>query len=117
MADDVWILGIHMTDFGKHRDKDTLDLGSEAVLGALRDADVEMRDIGVMAAGNLIGNPGYGQMLQKQVGLRSTVLVQETHGLAVQLIDLHWPFRSASSNLVHSFADVLRFRGLIYQRI
>jgi len=68
MADNVWILGIHMTDFGKHRDKDTLDLGSEAVGGALRDAGVGMRDIGVLAAGNLIGNPGYGQMLQKQIG-------------------------------------------------
>jgi acetyl-CoA acyltransferase len=68
MAGDVWILGIHMTDFGKHRDKDTLDLGSEAVLGALRDAEVDMRDIGVLAAGNLIGNPGYGQLLQKQIG-------------------------------------------------
>lgn len=68
MADNVWILGIHMTDFGKHRDKDTLDLGSEAVAGALRDAGVGMPDIGVLAAGNLIGNPGYGQMLQKQIG-------------------------------------------------
>src|SRR3954463_8561052 len=68
MAGNVWILGIHMTDFGKHRDKDTLDLGSEAVGGALRDAGVGMRDIGVLAAGNLIGNPGYGQMLQKQIG-------------------------------------------------
>jgi acetyl-CoA acetyltransferase len=68
MADNVWILGIHMTDFGKHRDKDTLDLGSEAVLGALADAGVTMRDIGVLASGNLIGNPGFGQLLQKQVG-------------------------------------------------
>jgi acetyl-CoA acyltransferase len=68
MADNVWILGIHMTNFGKHRDKDTLDLGSEAVVGALGDAGVGMGDIGVLAAGNLIGNPGYGQMLQKQIG-------------------------------------------------
>ena len=68
MADNVWILGIHMTDFGKHRDKDTLDLGSEAVAGALADAGVTMRDIGVLASGNLIGNPGFGQLLQKQIG-------------------------------------------------
>src|SRR3954468_6485416 len=68
MADDVWILGIHMTKFGKHRDKDTLDLGAEAVQGALADGGVEMRDIGVMGAGNLIGDPGYGQLLQKQIG-------------------------------------------------
>ena len=68
MADNVWILGIHMTDFGKHREKDTLDLGTEAVRGALRDAGVQMSDIGVMASGNLIGDPGFGQLLQKQVG-------------------------------------------------
>ena len=68
MTDSVWILGIHMTNFGKHRDKDTLDLGAEAALGALADAGVGMRDIGVMASGNLIGNPGYGQLLQKQIG-------------------------------------------------
>jgi acetyl-CoA acetyltransferase len=68
MADNVWILGIHMTKFGKHRDKDTLDLGFEAVQGALQDAGVGMRDIGVMGSGNLIGDPGYGQLLQKQIG-------------------------------------------------
>jgi len=68
MTDSVWILGIHMTNFGKHRDKDTLDLGAEAALGALADAGVGMRDIGVMASGNLIGNPGSGQLLQKQIG-------------------------------------------------
>jgi hypothetical protein len=30
MAEDIWILGIHMTKFGKHPDKDTVDLASEA---------------------------------------------------------------------------------------
>ena len=34
-SDDLWILGIHMTKFGKHPDKDMVDLASEAVLGAL----------------------------------------------------------------------------------
>jgi acetyl-CoA acyltransferase len=38
------------------------------VQGALRDAGVDMRDIGVMASGNLIGDPGFGQQLQKQIG-------------------------------------------------
>ena len=35
MSDDVWILGIRMTKFGKHPDKDTVDLASEAALAAL----------------------------------------------------------------------------------
>ncbi len=68
MAEDVWILGIDMTRFGRHRERDPLDLGAEAALGALRDAGVGMGDIGVLAAGNLIGGNGFGQLLQKQIG-------------------------------------------------
>jgi acetyl-CoA acyltransferase len=68
-ADDVWILGIHMTKFGKHPDLDTVDLAAEAAMAALGDAQVTMKDIGVLAAGNLMGaGAPIGQMLQKQVG-------------------------------------------------
>jgi acetyl-CoA acyltransferase len=68
MAEDVWILGIHMTKFGKHPDLDTVDLAAAAVQGALADGGVTMKDIGVLAAGNLMGGGGIGQPLQKQVG-------------------------------------------------
>jgi acetyl-CoA acyltransferase len=69
MADDVWILGIHMTKFGKHPDLDTVDLAAEAAMGALKDAGVTMREMGVLAAGNLMGmGGGIGQQLQKQIG-------------------------------------------------
>jgi acetyl-CoA acetyltransferase len=67
-SDDIWILGIHMTKFGKHHDQDVVDLGSEAIIGALADAGVTMADIGVLAAGNLMGRGGIAQQLQKQVG-------------------------------------------------
>jgi acetyl-CoA acyltransferase len=68
-ADDVWILGIHMTKFGKHPDKDLIDLASEAVLGALADGGVEMKNMGVIGAGCLMGaSGGIGQQLQKQLG-------------------------------------------------
>ncbi|HEY3141403.1 MAG TPA: thiolase family protein [Acidimicrobiales bacterium] len=67
--DDVWILGIHMTKFGKHPDLDTVDLAAEAAMAALADAQVSMKDMGVLAAGNLMGaSGGIGQQLQKQVG-------------------------------------------------
>jgi acetyl-CoA acetyltransferase len=65
---DVWILGIVMTKFGKRPDVDVVDLASEAALGALADAGVTMKDIGVLAAGNLMGRGGIGQALQKQIG-------------------------------------------------
>jgi acetyl-CoA acyltransferase len=70
VSENVWILGIHMTKFGKHKDKDTLDLGSEAALNALADAGVGIKDMDVLAAGNLMspGGGGFGQRLQKQIG-------------------------------------------------
>ena len=69
MSEDIWILGITMTKFGKHPDRDTIDLAAEAAMGALADADVTMADIGVLAAGNLMAaNAGIGQQLQKQIG-------------------------------------------------
>ena len=67
-SDDIWILGIHMTKFGKHPDKDIVDLAAEAVKGALTDGGVTMKQMGVLAAGNLMGGGGVGQQLQKQVG-------------------------------------------------
>jgi acetyl-CoA acyltransferase len=68
-SDDIWILGIVMTKFGKHPDKDIVDLAAEAAMGAIADAGVSMRDIGVLAAGNLMSaSAGIGQQLQKQIG-------------------------------------------------
>ena len=66
---DVWILGIHMTKFGKHPGRDMVDLGAEAALAALADGGVTMQQMGVLAAGNLMNaGAGFGQMLQKQIG-------------------------------------------------
>lgn len=67
--DDIYILGINMTRFGKHPDLDSVDLGAEAALAALADGGVTVQDLGVIAAGNLLGGPGgFGQTLQKQIG-------------------------------------------------
>jgi acetyl-CoA acyltransferase len=69
MSEDIWILGIHMTKFGKHPDKDVVDLAAEAAMGALADGGVTMGQMGVLAAGNLMGSAaGIGQQLQKQIG-------------------------------------------------
>ncbi|MGX7678453.1 thiolase family protein [Jatrophihabitans sp. DSM 45814] len=69
MSEDVWILGIHMIKFGKYPDADPVDLAAQASINALADGGVTMRDIGVLAAGNIMGNPtGIAQALQKQIG-------------------------------------------------
>src|SRR3974390_438870 len=66
-SDDTWILGIYMTKFGKHPDKDPIDLAAEAAMSALADAQVTVKDVGILAYGNLVGQT-MGQMLQKQIG-------------------------------------------------
>jgi acetyl-CoA acyltransferase len=81
-SDDIWILGIHMTKFGKHPDKDTVDLGAEAAMAALADGGVTMRDVGVLAAGNLMGGPGFGQQLQKQIGQTGIPVYNVTNACA-----------------------------------
>ncbi|MEI8002536.1 MAG: thiolase family protein [Actinomycetes bacterium] len=68
MSDDVWILGINMTKFGKHPDKDSVDLAAEAATAALADAGTDISKMGILAAGNLLGGSHIGQMLQKQIG-------------------------------------------------
>ncbi|HKY66167.1 MAG TPA: thiolase family protein [Acidimicrobiales bacterium] len=67
--DDIWILGIHMTKFGKHPDEDLVDIASQAAMAALADGGVTMRDMGVLAAGSLMAaGAGLGQQVQKQIG-------------------------------------------------
>lgn len=68
MNGDIWILGISMTKFGKRPDRDVVGLGVDAAAAALADAGVTVGDIDVLAAGNLLGAPGYGQAVQKQLG-------------------------------------------------
>jgi acetyl-CoA acyltransferase len=80
--DDIWILGIYMTRFGKHPDKDLVDLGTEAARGALADAGVTMRQIGVLAAGNLMSTPGIGQHIQKQIGQTGIPVYNVTNACA-----------------------------------
>ena len=68
-GDNVWILGAYMTKFGRHTDKDLIDLASEAANGALTDAGVTIHDMGVLGAGSLFNaQAGVGQQLQKQIG-------------------------------------------------
>ncbi len=69
MAEDVWILGTSMTRFARYPDKDTVDLASEAALGALSDAGAAMADMDVLAVGCLSEAAAMlGQRLQKQIG-------------------------------------------------
>ncbi|WP_261566525.1 thiolase family protein [Frankia gtarii] len=67
VAEDVWILGIRMTKFGKHPDRDLVELAAEASMGALADGGVTMKQMQILAWGSIMSG-GMGQQLQKQIG-------------------------------------------------
>ena len=69
MAQDVWVLGTHMTAFGRYPDQDAVDLATNAALGALDDGGVAISDMDILACGTLFqANAGMGQQVQKQIG-------------------------------------------------
>ena len=67
--DSVWVVGTHMTRFGRYPDQDVVDLAAEASMAALDDGSVTIHDMDVLAAGSLFNaGTGVGQRIQKQIG-------------------------------------------------
>jgi len=78
---EVAVSGVSMTKFAKHIDRSLRDLGQEAILGAVRDADISLKDIQVAYVGNglaglLTGQEGVrGQVILKEVGLQELPII------------------------------------------
>jgi len=66
---DVHIVGIGMTQFGKHPDRDAADLGAEALRGAVADAEIDPRAIEAAYCGHVFQGMVTGQRVLAQVGL------------------------------------------------
>ena len=83
MSDDIWVLGTHMTKFGRYRDKDLIDLGAEAAMAALEDAGVTMGEMGIMGCGNLAQASEREQL--GQVALTGTRKIRLIFDLGIEL--------------------------------
>ncbi|MFN0027804.1 MAG: thiolase family protein [Acidimicrobiales bacterium] len=69
----MWVLGAHMTKFGRYKDQDLIDLAAGAAMTALGDGGVTMADMGILGCGNLNqANAGVGQRVLKQIGQTGT---------------------------------------------
>jgi acetyl-CoA acyltransferase len=65
----LWIVGTAMTKIGRYPDRDVVDLGSDVALEAMRDANMDIGAIDVLAVGNAYqANSGVAQRIQKQIG-------------------------------------------------
>ena len=66
---DVFVLGVGMTRFGKHPDRDATDLGVEAARAAIRDAGIDPRRIQGAYCGHVFQGMTTGQRVLAQIGL------------------------------------------------
>ena len=84
---DVFIIGVGMTQFGKHMDRSLRDLGREACLNALRDAGVTPKKIEAGYCGNALapaiqGETGVGQNVFWEVGINEIPIVNVENACA-----------------------------------
>lgn len=85
--EDVFIIGVGMTQFGKHTDRSLRDLGGEACLKALRDAGVNPKKIEAGYCGNALapaiqGETGVGQNVFWEVGINEIPIVNVENACA-----------------------------------
>src|SRR5438093_2933615 len=80
---DAYVAGVAMIRFGRYPDRDVPDLGAEAVLLALQDAGLTMRDVELMAAGCLFqANAMVGQRILQEVGQTGIPVVNVANACA-----------------------------------
>src|SRR5207248_5944353 len=66
---DVAIIGVGMIKFGRYPEKTVPELAGQAALLALKDAGVDMKDIELLASGNLYqSNAMVGQRIMQTIG-------------------------------------------------
>lgn len=65
----VHVIGVGMTQFGKHPDKDAADLGSAAFMEAVADAGIDPRQVEAAYCGHVFQGMVTGQRILAQVGL------------------------------------------------
>jgi acetyl-CoA acetyltransferase len=73
---EVAIAGIGLTRFCKYEpNRDYWDYGSEAILGALKDADMELSDLQAAFCGTAYGDTGAGHRAVGEIGMRGIPIV------------------------------------------
>ena len=79
-ARDVYIVGVGMIKYGRYPDKTIADIASEAVIAALKDAGMTMKDIQMVGSGNL--RSPVGQAIMRNVGQTGVPVVNVSNACA-----------------------------------
>src|SRR5499425_1675323 len=80
---DVYVLGVGMIKFGRYPEKDVAELAAEAALAALKDAGLTIKDIQLLASGNLFqANAMVGQRILQQIGQTGVPIINVSNACA-----------------------------------
>ena len=66
---EVVIIGVGSTSYGKQPRKSVVELGCEAVKGAIKDAGIKGREIQFAYASTVFGNAVLGERVLSQLGI------------------------------------------------
>jgi acetyl-CoA acetyltransferase len=72
-----------MTKFGRYDDKDSADLAAEAILGALQDAGITVKEVQLMVSGNNgEANRNIGQHVMQEIGATGIPVINVSNACA-----------------------------------
>ncbi len=114
---DVHVIGVGMTRFGKHPDRDSTSLGAEAARAAFRDAGVDPRRIQAAYCGHVFQGMAAGQRILAQIGLAGLPLANVENACssgATAIREGYLAIKAGECDLVLAFGTehlTGRFRG------
>jgi acetyl-CoA acetyltransferase len=80
---DVFIIGVGMIKFGRYKDRSVEHLGAEAALLALKDAGLAVKDIEMLASGNLLqAGAMVGQRIMQHLGQTGIPIINVANACA-----------------------------------
>ncbi|MQA82084.1 MAG: thiolase family protein [Streptosporangiales bacterium] len=83
------ILGVGMTQFGRHDGRSFGDLGIEAVLAALESASVQWEQVDAVVCGNVVGGMLPGQRVLREIGASDLPVINVENACASAGTALH----------------------------
>ncbi len=96
---EVVIAGVGMCKLGRYPDKELTDLGHEAAMNALADADMEWKDIQAMFCANAYGGMGVGHQIAYSIGKTGIPIVNVENACSAGASALRLCFQSIAAGL------------------
>jgi len=115
----VYVIGVGMTPFGKHPERNATDLGAEAALAAIHDAGIEPRQIEAAYCGHVFQGMAMGQRVLAHIGLAGIPLTNVENVCssgAVAIREASLAIRAGEHGVVLAFGTehlTSRFRGAL----